>query len=97
MGLISRDPFAEPIVALKGFLDDATFTTDFDFKLNKYNHSPSWFSQKEVKKLLKYCKKEEKKGIINDFGYLFGFYWDEELPKHLEKIEDFRFVFWFDS
>jgi hypothetical protein len=96
----------KPISEPKGFPEDATFTTKFDYE-NWGNdaHSPSWLDKHDIE-LLEYWFNQHQIErhsfeFNKQFGYLFGNDFssindkeDDCIPKD---IEDVRFVFWFDN
>lgn len=105
----------EPISQPKGFPDDATFTTKFDYeeRWGDDAHSASWLNAKEIQTLAEWWRETFKKESYpqswfeasggGNFGYLFGNGYESFLKYkgkddgYPRKLEDVRFVFWFDN
>lgn len=95
-----RDKTVKPVAPPKGLPADAAFTTRFCFEERGDAHTASWLSAVEVAELSKWLKKNTTYRESELFGYLFNGRYEgfevggEEYPTALE---DFRFVFWFES
>lgn len=107
------DDEIQPISEPKGLPHDATELTLIDAERWKADgHSHSWLGKDEIRQLEVWYADFARKSKIREtdiesqFGYLFGDVWREwnKQPQLSElsrlsrpKVEDFRFVFWFDN
>jgi hypothetical protein len=99
-----EEPLAEP----RGFPDDATFTTRFDFEhWGRDAHTPSWLSGDELQAVCDFYEADAKTygdpkrficAEMDQFGFLFGNGWKlRPGDGHPANVEDVRWVFWFDN
>ncbi len=92
---------ATPVAEAKGVPNDMTYLTQFSYdQWIEYNHHASWLGAEEIKEVIeRFCTKDIWEAG-DWFGYLFGSSWvgyikySKDLP---EKLEDIRWVFWFDN
>jgi hypothetical protein len=89
----------------KGLPKDCTFLTWLDHKMMKVDaHSASWLGPEEIDALEEWREKSPQRSIGLEYDvlhtYLFGNsftgwkHWPEE---NTRRIQDVRFVFWFDN
>ncbi len=99
----------DPIVAPRGMPIEASVITELDYeRWYGDGHSHSWLNAEEISELCDWYE-EYRKNIGCDFmacsssrifGYLFGNYWSGffKYPEdRTPRVEDIRFVFWFDN
>lgn len=100
-----RDHKVEPICAPRGFPDDVTKITEFDYEVHcNGGHDASWFGPAEIRKLAETLNLWAFEGnvgwpgydlehvILNTYLFGNGFLAFRDLG-----VQDVRFVFWFDS
>lgn len=110
-GVRTSQPLVDEILPPQGIPEDITLITKLDFQEWRYDcHHVSWFGLAEICKLEDWCKEMggQKEGydlewdILNSFLFdssFTGFYrypCDDD-PNDELKIQDVRFVFWFDN
>lgn len=94
---------SDPISPPKGLPDDLSLITWLDANEWRHDaHSCSWLDWEEVAELCKWIelntRRGDKKRWAEDwFGYCFGDGWGDHRHDREFKIEDIRFVFWFDN
>jgi hypothetical protein len=94
-----------PISNNKGLPNDITFLTKYHReRWGGDGHSDSWFSPREVGRLFAWAEDDFAENFwrfeLEQTGFLFGSGW-ADFEKYSEDrpagLEDFRWVFWFDS
>jgi len=85
----------EPIGMHEGVPYDATFITQYDYKIyNSDAHTPGWLDRDQIIVLMQELNVRDARSWEWGFGYCFGNGWEN--PERPE-IQDIRFIFWFDN
>lgn len=97
------NPISEP----RGFPEDASVITKIDRdRWGRDGHSDSIIEASEMKQVIEAWKAKRGYTGPDTIGFLFGNYWSDFLVelreneherKNYERIEDVRWVFWFDN
>ncbi len=101
MAGVRNDGALKPVAEAKGIPEDITFLTRFCYDQQDGDlHHASWLGAEEIQRVIEQHFVEDVWEAEDWFGYLFGNGWrgyskyPEDRP---EKLEDIRWVFWFDN